>query len=67
MKKNPVLIGLIVIGIIMVVFIGAILLLTMMFRRESPSFAIGDKVGVVEISGVIQLQGGHQRDQILCR
>ncbi|OGP54063.1 MAG: hypothetical protein A2Y65_00605 [Deltaproteobacteria bacterium RBG_13_52_11] len=53
MKKNPVLIGLIVIGVIMVVFIGAILLLTLMFRRESPSFAIGDKVGVVEITGVI--------------
>jgi protease-4 len=53
MKKNPVLIGLIVIGVIMVVFIGAILLLTLMFRRESPSFAMGDKVGVVEISGVI--------------
>jgi protease-4 len=53
MKKNPVLIGLIVIGVIMVVFIGAILLLTLMFRRESPSFAMGDKVGVVEITGVI--------------
>jgi protease-4 len=53
MKKNPIIIGLIVIGVIMVVFIGAILLLTLMFRRESPSFAMGDKVGVVEISGVI--------------
>jgi protease-4 len=53
MKKNPVLIGLIVIGVIMVVFIGAILLLTLMFRRESPSFAMGNKVGVVEITGVI--------------
>jgi protease-4 len=53
MKKNPVLIGLIVIGVIMVVFVGAILFLTLMFRRESPSFAMGDKVGVVEITGVI--------------
>ena len=53
MKKNPVLIGLIVIAVIMVVFIGAILLLTLMFRKESPSFVMGDKVGVVEITGVI--------------
>ncbi len=53
MKKNPVLIGLIAIGIIMVVFVGFIVLLTFMFRREAPSFALGDKVGVVEITGVI--------------
>jgi protease-4 len=53
MKKNPILIGLIVIGVIMVVFIGAILLLTLMFRKESPFFVMGDKVGVVEITGVI--------------
>ncbi|MCJ7663226.1 MAG: signal peptide peptidase SppA, partial [Desulfobacterales bacterium] len=53
MKKNPILIGIIVIGVIMVVFIGAILLLTLMFRRETPSFAMGAKVGVVEITGVI--------------
>jgi len=53
MKKNPVLIGIIVIGVVMVVFIGAILLLTLMFRRETPSFTLGDKVGVVEINGVI--------------
>lgn len=53
MKKNPIVIGLIVIGVIMVVFIGAILLLTLMFRRETPAFATGAKVGVVEITGVI--------------
>jgi protease-4 len=53
MKKNPVLIGLIVIGVIMVVFVGSIVLLTFMFRRETPSFALGDKVGVVEIDSVI--------------
>jgi len=53
MKKSPVLIGVVVIGAIMVVFIGAVLLLTLMFRRETPSFALGDKVGVVEITGVI--------------
>jgi protease-4 len=53
MKKNPIVIGIIVIGVIMVVFIGSILLLTFMFHRESPSFAVGDKVGVVEITGVI--------------
>jgi protease-4 len=53
MKKNPVLIGIIVIGVIMVIFIGAILLLTLMFRRETPSLAMGAKVGVVEINGVI--------------
>lgn len=53
MKKNPVLIGLIVIGVIMVVFVVSIILLTFMFRREAPSFALGDKVGVVEIDSVI--------------
>jgi protease-4 len=53
MKKNPILIGLIVIGVIMVVFVVAIVLLTMMFRRETPSFTTGAKVGVVEITGVI--------------
>jgi len=53
MKKSPVLIGVVVIGVIMVVFIGAVFLLTLMFRREAPSFALGDKVGVVEITGVI--------------
>jgi len=53
MKKNPVLIGLIAIGVGMVVFVGAIIALTLMFRRETPSFALGDKVGVVEINGVI--------------
>ena len=53
MKKNPVLIGIIVIAVIMVFFIGSIMLLTFMFRRETPSFALGDKVGVVEVTGVI--------------
>jgi protease-4 len=53
MKKQPVLIGLIVIGVILVIFVGSILLLTYMFRREPPSFALGDKVGVVEVTGVI--------------
>lgn len=53
MKKHPVLIGLIVIGVILVVFVGTILLLAYMFRRETPTFALGDKVAVVEISGVI--------------
>ena len=53
MKKNPVLIGIIVIGIIMVVFVGSIIVLTFMFRRETPSFALGDKVGVVEINSII--------------
>ncbi|OGP94294.1 MAG: hypothetical protein A2Z19_06465 [Deltaproteobacteria bacterium RBG_16_54_18] len=53
MKKNPVIIGLIVIGVIMVVFIGAIVLLTLLFRSETPSFTAGARVGVVEITGVI--------------
>ena len=56
MKKNPVIIGIVVIGIIMVVFIGAMLLLTMMFRRETPSFALGAKVGVVEITGTANIE-----------
>lgn len=53
MKKQPILIGIIVIGVIMVVFVGSILLLTLIFRREAPSFTGGEKVGVVEITGVI--------------
>ncbi|UCC66920.1 MAG: signal peptide peptidase SppA [Deltaproteobacteria bacterium] len=53
MKKHPVVIGLIVIGVILVFFVGTILLLAYMFRRETPTFALGDKVAVVEISGVI--------------
>jgi protease-4 len=53
MKKNPVLIGLIVIGVVMVFFVGAIIALTLLFRREAPSFALGDRVGVVEVNGVI--------------
>jgi len=58
MKKSPVLIGIVVIGVIMVVFIGAMLLLTLMFRRETPTFALGAKVGVVEITGVISESKG---------
>jgi protease-4 len=53
MKKNPVLIGLIAIGVVMVIFVGAIIALTLLFRRETPSFALGDRVGVVEVNGVI--------------
>jgi protease-4 len=53
MKRNPVVIGLIAIGVGMVIFVGAVIALTLMFRRETPSFALGDKVGVVEIIGVI--------------
>ncbi len=53
MKKNPVLIGLIAIGVVLVIFVGAIIALTLLLRRETPSFAMGDRVGVVEINGVI--------------
>jgi protease-4 len=53
MKRNPVIIGLIAIGVGMVIFVGAIIALTLMFRREAPSFTLGDKVGVVEVTGVI--------------
>jgi protease-4 len=53
MKKNPVLIGLIAIGVVLVIFVGAIIALTLLLRRETPSFALGDRVGVVEINGVI--------------
>jgi protease-4 len=58
MKKNPVLIGLIVIGVVMVFFVGAIIALTLLFRREAPSFAVGDRVGVVEVNGVISNSKG---------
>jgi len=53
MKKNPVLIGLIAIGVVLVIFVGAIIALTLLLRRETPSFALGDRVGVVEVTGVI--------------
>jgi protease-4 len=53
MKKNPVLIGLIVIGVVLVMFVVAIIALTLLLRRDAPSFALGDRVGVVEINGVI--------------
>ena len=53
MKKNPVLIGLIAIGVVLVIFVGAIIALTLLLRRETPTFALGDRVGVVEINGVI--------------
>lgn len=53
MKKSPVFIGIVVIAVIMVIFIGFFLLLTQMVPRETPTFALGAKVGVVEITGII--------------
>jgi protease-4 len=53
MKKNPVLIGLIAIGVIMAFFVGLIILFTLVLPRKTPTFAIGDRVGVVEVNGVI--------------
>lgn len=53
MKRSPILIAIIIIGVIMLVFVGSILLLTMIFRGDSASIARGPKVGVVEVTGII--------------
>ena len=45
--------GLVVLGIALVIFAISIVLLTYLFRQETPSFALGDKVGVCEVTGVI--------------
>jgi len=53
MKKHPVMMGLVVLGIALVIFAISIVLLTHLFRQQTPSFALGDKVGVCEVTGVI--------------
>jgi protease-4 len=51
MRKHPVLLGIIIIGVILGVFLLAILFLTQ-FGGDS-TFALGDKIAVVDIKGVI--------------
>jgi protease-4 len=51
MRKHPVLLGLIVIGVILGVFLLSILFLSRF--GEKKSFALGDKIAVVNIRGVI--------------
>ncbi len=51
MRKHPVLLGLIVIGVILGVFLLAILFLSRF--GEKKAFALGDKIAVVNIRGVI--------------
>jgi protease-4 len=51
MRKHPVLIGLIVIGVILGVFLLSILFLTRFGEKEA--FARGEKIAVVDIKGVI--------------
>ena len=51
MRKHPVLLGLIVIGVILGVFLLSILFLTRFGEKEA--FARGDKIAVVDIKGVI--------------
>jgi len=53
MRKHPLLMALVVIGVVLIVFAASILLLTYLFRRQTPAFAFGDKLGVIEITGVI--------------
>ena len=62
MKKNPVLIGLIAIGVIMVFFVGLIILFALVLPKKTPSFVLGDRVGVVEINGVISDSKGVIRE-----
>ena len=51
MRKHPVLLGLIVIGVILGVFLLSILFLTRFGEKEA--FARGEKIAVVDIKGVI--------------
>lgn len=51
MRKHPVLLGLIIIGVILGVFLLLIFFLTRF--GEERAFALGDKIAVVEIKGVI--------------
>jgi protease-4 len=51
MRKHPVLVGLIVIGVILGVFLLSILFLTRFGEKEA--FARGEKIAVVDIKGVI--------------
>jgi protease-4 len=51
MRKHPVLLGLIIIGVILGVFLLSILFLTRF--GEKKAFALGDKIAVVDIKGVI--------------
>jgi len=51
MRKHPVLLGLIVVGVILGVFLLSILFLTRFGEKEA--FARGDKIAVVDIKGVI--------------
>jgi protease-4 len=56
MRKHPVLLGLIIIGVILGVFLLSIFFLAR-FGNEKP-FALGDKIAVVDIKGVITSSRG---------
>jgi len=51
MRKHPILLGLIIVGVILGVFLLSILFLTRF--GEKRAFALGDKIAVVDIKGVI--------------
>jgi len=51
MRKHPILLGLIIVGVILGVFLLSILFLTRL--GEKKAFALGDKIAVVDIKGVI--------------
>jgi len=51
MRKHPVLLGVIIIGVILGIFLLSILFLTRF--GEKKAFALGDKIAVVDIKGVI--------------
>ena len=51
MRKHPIVLGLIIVGVILGVFLLSILFLTRFGERRA--FAIGDKIAVVDIKGVI--------------
>lgn len=53
-EGKPVLRGLLILGAILGIFVFAVVLISLAFRRQAPSpIAFGDKIGVVEVLGVI--------------
>ena len=52
--RTQVLRGLLILGVVLGVFVLAVVLISLMFRQQTPApIAFGDKIGVVEVIGVI--------------
>lgn len=54
MKKRPVLRGFLILGVVLGLFVVAVIAISLIFRRQAPTpIAFGDRIGVVEVLGVI--------------